>query len=224
MSRLTEQQGEDLCLMGSIPDDRRHRFVRAVERCVAVYRRLCDYKSAPAVGAELAHVEKCLWRALRLVDRKTWRRSEFHTVLYDISARLRNLSPAARDYLKFRNLTIRQDVVLSAWPNSIGTDVLIDPICFTNRDDQVLALRDLLGAFAGPVTRKNRPGRRYKDLERALYHFLAAAYSGATGRTASDTSTKFMIVCSEIKRIYQLDDWSPQSLARSTRRPRTRER
>jgi hypothetical protein len=30
-----------------------------------------------------------------------------------------------------------------------------------------------------------------------------------------------MSLCFEIKRIYQLDDWNPESLARSARRPRS---
>ena len=224
MTRLTEQEGKGLCLAGGIPNGQCDRFVRAVERFVAAYRRQRERKSAPAVKAELAQVEKCIWRALGLIDRATWRPGEFNAVLKDLSARLRSLSPAAREYLEFRNLTIRQDVTLSGWPQSFDSNALIDPICFTNRDDQVSALRDLLGAFAGPVTRSSGPGRRYQGLERALYHFLAAAYSLATGRAASDSSTKFMAVCSEIKRIYQLEDWNPQSLARSARGPRTRER
>lgn len=223
MSRLTKQEGKELCLIGGIRNGHRDWFVRALEGCVATYRRLRERKSAPAVRAELAQVEKCTWRAMRLVDRRTWRPGEFHTVLEAISARLRSLSPAAREYLEFRNLTIRQDVMLSEWPESFDPNALIDPVCFTNRDDQVLALRGLLGAFAGPVTRNSGPGRRYQELERALYHFLAAAYSKATGQAASDSSTKFMAVCSEIKRIYRLNDWNPQSLARSARRPRTRE-
>jgi hypothetical protein len=224
MRRLTEQQGEELCLTATISTGRREGFVRAVERCVAVYQRLRERKSAPAVGAELAQIEKCIWRAMRLVNRRTWRPGEFHTILEDISTRLRNLSPAAREYLKFRNLTVQQDVILSAWPELVDSNTLIDPICFTNPDDQVLALRDLLGAFAGPVPREGKPGRRHKALERVLYHCLAAAYAGATGRATSDSATKFMAACFEIKRLYQLDGWNPPSLARSARRPRTRER
>ena len=84
--------------------------------------------------------------------------------------------------------------------------MLIDPVCFTSRDDQVLALLDLLGAFAAPVAKRQVRGQPRKDLERALYHFMAAAYSRATGRAASDSSTRFLAVCLEIKRIYQLDD------------------
>jgi hypothetical protein len=223
MTRLTQQQGEKLGRIGAIPNGRCDRFVQAVEGCVADYRHSRERKTALAVGEELAHIEKCVWCALGLLDRRTWRPGRFRITLEDISARLRNLSPAAREYLEFRNLKIQHDLP-TARQNSIDHGVLIDPTCFTNRDDQVLALRDLLGAFAAPVARKEGPGRRHKDLERALYHFLAAAYSRDTGRAASDSSTRFLAVCLEIKRIYQLDNWNPESLARSARRLMTRER
>ena len=36
----------------------------------------------------------------------------------------------------------------------IDHGVLIDPVCFANRDDQVLALQDLFGAVAAPVARQ----------------------------------------------------------------------
>jgi hypothetical protein len=224
MTRLTKQQGEELCRIGAIPNGHCDRFVQAVERCVADYRHSRERKSALEVGEELALIEKCVWRALGLLDRRTWRPGEFRTTLKDISARLRNLSPAAREYLRFRNIRIRHDVILSAWADSIDHSGPVDPICFKNRDDQVLALRDLLGAFAVPVARKEGPGQPRKDLERALYHFLATAYSRDTGRAASDSSIRFMSVCLEIKGIYQLDDWNPESLARSARWLRTRER
>lgn len=220
---LTKQQSEELCRVGAISNGHRDRFVETVEGCIAAYRDWRERKSAGEVGEELAQIGKCVWRALGLLDRRAWRPGKFRMMLEDISARLRHLSPAAREYLQFRNLTIRHDVS-SAWPDSIVRGVLIDPIGFTNQDAQVLALRDLLGAFAAPVSRKKGAGRRHKDLERALYHFLAAAYSRATGRAASDSSTKFMAVCLEIKRIYQLDDWNPEALARSARRPTMRGR
>ena len=223
MTRLTEQKTEKLCLIGAIPNDHCNRFGRAVERCVRTYRRLRERKSAPEVEAELAQIEKCIWRALRLLDHATWRAAEFRRVLEDISARLHHLSPAAQDYLDFRHLKIQADGVLAAWPDSTEPGVLIDPVCFTSRDDQVLALLDLLGAFAAPVAKRQVRGQPRKDLERALCHFMAAAYSRDTGRAASDSSTRFLAVCLEIKRIYQLDDWNPESLARSARRPSARE-
>jgi hypothetical protein len=220
MPRLTNQQSEELCRIGAIPTDRCCWFVQAVEGCVAAYRRERARKSAAAVGAELGSIEKCVWRALGLIDRKTWRRGEFRKILEDISARLRNLSPAAKEYLELRNLRIRRDVFLEALSDSSDLDVLIDPVCFADRDHQVLALHDLLGALAAPVARKQERGHPRRDLERALYHFVAAAYSRATGRAASDSSTKFMAVCLEIKRIHQLDHWNPESLARSARPPK----
>jgi hypothetical protein len=222
--RLTKQQGENLCRIAAIPNGRCDQFVQAVDRCVADYRRSGEHKSALEVREELALIEKCVWRALGILDRGICRPGKFRIALDDISARLRNLSHAAREYLLFRNLRIRHDVIKSAWPDSFDPGALIDPISFTNRDDQVLALRDLLGAIAAPVARKKGSGRPSKDMERALYHFLAAAYSRDTGRAASDSSTKFMAVCLEIKRLYQLDGWNPESLARSARRPRTHER
>ena len=217
MTRLTKQQSEELCRLAGIPNGHCDKFVRAVEGCVAVYCRLRERKTASAVGAELAIIENRILRALGLSERKTWRPGEFHTIIGDISARLRNLSPDAREYLQLRNLTIWHDLP-SASADSIDHGVLIDPVCFRNRDDQVLALRDLFGAVAAPVAREKEHGRRRKDLERALYHFLAAAYSAYSGGTASDSSTKFMALCSEIKRIYQLDGWNPASLARLARR------
>ncbi len=223
MTRLTKHEGEKLCRLAAIPNDRRDRFVQAVERYVADYRDSRERKSAHAVGAELAQIEKCVGRALGLLDRATWRPGEFRTILEDISARLGNLSPAAQEYLRFRRLAIWHDVS-SACPDTIDHGVLIDPIFFTNRDDQVLALRDVWGAFGVPVARKQGRGQPRKDLERALYHFLAAAYAMAAGKAASDSSTKFMAVCSEIKQIYQLDDWNPEALARSARPPTMRGR
>ena len=118
MTRLTEQKTEKLCLIGAIPNDHCDRFGRAVERCVRTYRRLRERKSAPEVEAELAQIEKCIWRALRLLDHATWRAAEFRRVLEDISARLHHLSPAAQDYLDFRHLKIQADGVLAAWPDS----------------------------------------------------------------------------------------------------------
>jgi len=109
MTRLTEQKTEKLCLIGAIPNDHCDRFGRAVERCVRTYRRLRERKSAPEVEAELAQIEKCIWRALRLLDHATWRAAEFRRVLEDISARLHHLSPAAQDYLDFRHLKIQAD-------------------------------------------------------------------------------------------------------------------
>jgi hypothetical protein len=214
--RLTKQQGENLCRIAAIPNGRCGQFIRAVDRCVANYRRSGERKSTLEVGEELAFIEKCVWHALGLLDRRTWRPGKFRMALDDISSRLGNLSPAAREYLQFRYLKIQYDIP-SAWPDSIDPGTLIDPISFTNRDDQVLALRDLLGAVAATVARKKGSGRQRKYIQRALYHFLAAAYSRDTGRAASDSSTKFMAVCSEIKQIYRLHDWNPGSLARSAR-------
>jgi hypothetical protein len=132
-------------------------------------------------------------------------------------------SQDAREYLQLRNLTIWHDLP-SASANSIKQGVLIDPVCFANQNDQILALQDLFGAVAAPVARQKEHGRRRKDLERALYHFLAAAYSTCSDRSASDSSTKFMAICSEIKRIYRLSNWNPESMARSARRMKTHER
>jgi hypothetical protein len=127
MTRLTEQKTEKLCLIGAIPNDHCDRFGRAVERCVRTYRRLGERKSAPEVEAELAQIEKCIWRALRQLDHATWRPAEFRRVLEDISARLHHLSPAAQDYLDFRHLKIQADGVLGAWPDSSEPGVLVDP-------------------------------------------------------------------------------------------------
>jgi len=127
MTRLTEQKTEKLCLIGAIPNDHCDRFGRAVERCVRTYRRLRERKSAPEVEAELAQIEKCIWRALRLLDHATWRAAEFRRVLEDISARLHHLSPAAQDYLDFRHLKIQADGVLAAWPDSTEPGVLSTP-------------------------------------------------------------------------------------------------
>jgi hypothetical protein len=74
-------------------------------------------------------------------------------------------SHAAEEYLQFRNLKIQRDIVLAAWPDASDPGVLIDPVCFTHLDDQVLALRDLLGAAR--VTRSRGRGQPRKDLERA---------------------------------------------------------
>jgi hypothetical protein len=162
MRRLTEQQCVELCRLGGVPNDGRDRFVHAIERCVMYYQQSRERKTAPAVGAELAQIEKCAWRALRLLDRRTPRPAEFRRVVEHISARLRNLSSSAQEYLEFRNLKIQRDVILAAWPDLSDPGVLVDPICFTNQNDQVLALQDLLGAFAAPVAKKEGLGIRPK--------------------------------------------------------------
>jgi hypothetical protein len=216
MTRLTPAQGNELCRIGGIPDASCDRFVRAVEACTAAHYNSHDCKSPLAVEEELALIGKRAWRALRLVDRKTWRPGEFQTTLEDISLRLRNLSPAAIEHLQFRNLNIRHDIP-STWPDNADSSALIDPVCFTSRDDQILALRDLWGAVSAAVSPKRGAGRPHKDLELILFYSIAAAYSRETGKAASDSSTKFMALCSEIKRIYKLENWNPESLARSAR-------
>ncbi len=216
MTLLTQAQGNDLCRTAGIPIGHCDRFVRAVEGCIAAYHTSQAHKSAQDVGQELAQVEKCVARALRLLERKIWRPGEFHTIVEDISVRLRHLSPAAIEHLKFRNLNLRHDVP-STWPDNADSSALIDPVSFTSLDDQIFALRDLWGAVSAPVSPKKGAGRPHKDLELILFYFIAAAYSRETGKAASDSSTTFMALCSEIKRIYKLENWNPKSLARSAR-------
>ena len=152
-----------------------------------------------------------------------WRPGKFRESLQSISKALVGLSQPAREYLQFRNLRVVH-VVPDPWPPVISADVIIDPICFHCLNDQVDALFELRGALSGPVAQKREQSRPRKDAERALYHCLAVAYRRDTGKAASDSSTKFIDACHEIKQIYQLKDWNPESLPRSARRLRKQEK
>ena len=85
---------------------------------------------------------------------------------------------------------------------------VVDPICFSRDEDQFVALKELLGALAGPFLKK-AAGRPEKYDEAALYHNLAGAYMRDTGgKAASDSSTDFMAMCDDIKIAFELDDWN----------------
>ena len=218
---LTKAQAERLCRLGVIPPDQRDQFTEAVERCVASYLRVRTRKAPSAVENELKQIEKRVRSCLRLVDAKTRRPGEFRARLEAIRGALHGLSQPAREFLQFRNAKVVHTIP-EGWSPTIIADVVIDPICFSSIEDQVGALQDLLGALAGPVANRRRARPRTYS-ECALYHCLAFAFTRDTGKAASDTSTKFMKVCNEIKLIYELDDWKPESLARSARRLRADE-
>ena len=223
IANLTKTQAKELCRMAGIPLRWHTRFVEAVERCVASYLRVRNQKSPLEVEGELKQIEKQVRGCLKLRDHKKWRPGKFRESLQSISKALVGLSQPAREYLQFRNLRVVH-VVPDPWPPVISADVIIDPICFHCLNDQVDALFELRGALSGPVAQKREQSRPRKDAERALYHCLAVAYRRDTGKAASDSSTKFIDACHEIKQIYQLKDWNPKSLPRSARRLRKQEK
>src|SRR5262249_3264045 len=150
------------------------------------------------------------------------RPGEFRKRLQAISIALDSLSQGAREYLQFRNLRVVH-AIPEGWPWAVASDIVVDPICFNDQADQFSALQELLGALTGPVANRDGPGRPSAYVGRALYHCLAVAFTRDTGKAASDSSPKFMAVCEDIKQIYQLTDWRPDSLARSARQARARE-
>jgi hypothetical protein len=218
MARLTKAQANEVCRLGGIPPVRHARFVQAVERCVALYLRVRNQKSASEVEAELKQLKKQVQRCLNLLDHKKRRPGEFRKGLKAVSDTLARLSPRARDFLQFRNVRIVH-VIPDPWPPQVCSEIVVDPICFHILDDQLAALFELRGALAGPVAMREQ-GRACKNAERALYHCLAVAYTRDTRKMASDNAPKFIDVCDKIKHIYKLKDWRPGSNARTARRLR----
>ncbi len=215
---MINPQAKELCRLARVPPDQCARFADAVEKSVKSYRRVQSRRSLLSVEKELSQVEKRVIGSLRMLDHKTWRPGKFQESLESISRALANLSRPACEVLEFRNARV-VCTIPEGWSPMNVSDVVIDPICFSCLEDQGRALEDLLGALAGPVANKKR-GRPSTNNERALYHCLAVAFTRATGRAASDSSTEFMKVCQEIKEIYLLDQWRPESLPRSARRLR----
>jgi len=215
---MMKSQAKDFCRSAGVPPNRCARFTQAVERCVACYRRVRSRKTSLAVEKELNQIEKRVLSSLRMLDHKTWRPGKFQESLESISAAFANLSRPASEVMQFRNAKVVSSIP-AGWSPTTTSDVVIDPTCFSCLEDQGRALEELLGALAGPVANKRR-ARPRTDNERALYHCLAVAFTRATGKAASDSSDEFMTVCQEIKEIYQLDHWHPESLPRLARRLR----
>jgi hypothetical protein len=220
---LTKPQGDELCRMAGVPPAKRDRFTRGIEECVTSYFRSRRRKSPAAVEGEIKQLEKRVRSCLRLLDQKKWRPGEYCKKLKAVSGALTMLSKEAHEYLEFRNAKVVYSIP-TEWSAVVTSNVVIDPICFQCLHDQGLALQDLLGAVAGPIANAKGRGRPSTDCERALYHLLAATFTKDTGKSASDKSTKFMDVCAEIKSIFKLDHWRPESLPRSARRLRAQEK
>jgi hypothetical protein len=214
--RLSKTQRDELCRAARIPPEKRDRFIRGIEKCVAAYFRWKDQKPAIDVEQELEQIKRRVRRCLRLEDHKAWRPGQFSKDLKAISLGLSRLSAPAREYLQDRNARLVH-VIPEGWQWGMPSNVVINPVRFASFDDQFNALQDLLGALAGPVANPKGRGRQYKYLERALYHCLAVAFTRDTEKAASDSSPQFMAVCEVIGRIYQLKNWNPESQARLAR-------
>src|SRR5262249_37743648 len=132
------------------------------------------------------------------------------------------MSQRAHEYLQFRNVKV-VFAIPKGWKPTRVSDLIIDPVCFSDFDDQLYALLELSGALAGPVAAKRDRGHPPKDLERALLFCIKVAFRRDAGKAGSDTSLAFMETCEEIKRLYKLDDWMPGSLPRSARGLRAQE-
>jgi hypothetical protein len=215
--RLTRTQAVQLCRTAGIPSDKRDRFIRGVEKFVASYLRWKQQKTALEAQNELEALRKVVTRCLQRLDHTTWRPGEYRKDLKVISSTLRNLSQPARELM--RNAPIVH-AIPAGWSPGLPSREVVDPICFPRDEDQFVALKELLGALAGPFLNKVA-GRPEKYDEAALYHNLAGSYSRDTGgKAASDSSTDFMALCCEIKSMFELDDWRPGSLARSAHKRR----
>lgn len=214
---LTEAEAEELCRLGGIPTRWRARFAQAVERCVTTYERVLNQKSASEVAGELRQIEKQVQSCLNLLNHKTPRPGEVRKRLKTISVALTRLSRRASDFLQHRNVRVAH-VKPTTWPAPIGCEIVVDPVCFHDRDDQIDALFQLRAALAGQVAKTRPQSRPRKDTERALYHCLAVAYARDTGRKGSDKAPRFMDVCDKINRTYKLKGWNPSSLPRSARK------
>ena len=152
--------------------------------------------------------------ALRYLYRRERRPGEFCRRMVDISNQLKKLSKPALAYLAYRNVRLSFEIPEDG-PRAF--DVVVDPACFaTLSPDQMRALTDLFGALSGPVARKRTRGQPRKDKELALYVFLRGAFLHATKGKASQDD--FLAVCEEIKRIYGLTEWHPESSARLLRK------
>jgi hypothetical protein len=205
----------ELGRLGGIPPSRQAWFADRVEEIVATYRPSRESKSPHEVKAELKHLEQRVWRCLRLRDHKTWRPREFRRRLEDLSSALAGVSSSAHDYLQLRNVELALEIPEGFW-SAIVSNVVVDPICFQCLDEQFNALEQLWGALSGPVARPKGRGRPAVGAERALHLMIAPAYVHAKGGKGLYGS-KFMAVCDEIKRMYKLSDWRPESIARSSR-------
>jgi hypothetical protein len=219
-SKPTAVREDELCKRAGIPIDRRDRFIRGVDACVASYRRSKCSKSLQDVEAELMQIS--VRRCVGLHHHKSWRPTQFRKQLEATSAALRSLSRQAKEYLQFRDVKLTL-VIPEGWPPLISCDAVIDPICFPCRDGQVDALHMLSEALSGLVATKRERGRPQVYAERALYHCLAVAFTRDTAMAVSDRSTRFMAVCDDIKAAFELNDWKPESLARSVRKRRATE-
>jgi hypothetical protein len=221
LAPLNKVQRDELCRAAAVPSDQSDHFISAVEKCLAVYFRVKNQKSAVEVEMELDQTKARVRRCLQLLHHKTWRPGKFREGLKAVSAELDELSPRAREYLQFRNTKLAK-AIPEGWRPEGPSDVVVDPICFRREDEQVQALKLLFGALSGPVSMSKR-GRQEVYPEQVLYHCLGHAFRIATGKVPSDSSTRFMAFCSDIKNAFHLDDWRPESLARSARAHRFKE-
>lgn len=208
---LTKRHRDELCQIADIPPDKHDRFVRGIEKCIASFLRLKGQKSGPEVEMELRQLERRVRGCLRLADHKKWRSGKFLQDLEAISGAMRRLSPRAHEYLEFRNVKLVH-AIPEEWPPVAPSKEVVDPICFSASNEQLAALADLGGALAGPIARKRARGRPRTDLERALYHSLAVAFTRDTGLVVPNA--RFLAVCDVIRRIYRLKTWNPESLER----------
>lgn len=207
----------ELGRMGRIPASRQAWFAGQVEKIVTSYRKSKASKSPREIEAELESLKLRIERCLKLRSHKTWRPGKFHERLEDLSSALACVSPSAREYLQFRTVELSTEIP-DDFASTIGSEVVVDPIRFQSVDEQVLALELLWGAIDGPVARRCR-GRATVGAERALHYMIAAAYEHAVDRSVGRRAVALMAVCDEIKRKYDLSEWSPESIARSPSPP-----
>ena len=186
-------------------------FKKSIRSHIQAYFELKNRKRPQAVDAELRTIGAVVEKALRLAYREAPRHRDFQLAIGDISARLRDVSNDAVDYLAGRGQKIIVAGRKAPSKPALSQD-LIDPLCYRSSEQQVAALHSLSGSLFGPHARRRLQGRPPKQAERFLYEMLACAYVMATGKAANDKSPRFMVLCDALKVRCELVDFRPEAL------------
>ena len=209
--KLGATEAEHLCEIGCIPPEQAKKFMHSVEFHVSEYEEEPPlHEIDREIHAVYQRVESALW----YLYRRERRPGEFRDRVLDISKRLAKLSKPALACLAYRNVRLTFEIPADG-PRAF--DLVVDPACLaTLSPDQLLALNNLFGALSGPIARKRSRGQPRKQKEMILYIFLRGAFLHATEGKA--TQDDFLAVCEEIKSIYDLTEWHPESSARLLRK------
>ncbi len=209
-SKFGATEAEDLCEIGNIPAEHRTKLMQSVMFHVNEYE---EEWTPHQIDREIYPVFRLVESALWYLYRRDRRPGEFREDMVDISNELKKLSKPALAYLAYRNVRLTFEVPADG---PYAFDVVVDPACFaTFSADQMRALNDLFGALSGPIARKRGRGQPRKEKELALYIFLRCAFMHATNGVGHQDD--FLAFCEEIKRVFSLTCWHPESSARLMR-------